>query len=78
MSNLVKLQTLLVEQLNCLASKVVPEAKLDEDLGADSLDCVEIVMAIEEEWDISIDTDDSDKFKTVQDLLDYLEANAEA
>lgn len=78
MSNLDKLKVLLIEQLGVQQEKIVPESKLDEDLGADSLDCVEIVMAIEEEWGISIDTDDSDKFKTVQDLLDYLEANAEA
>jgi acyl carrier protein len=55
-------------------SKVTPTARLKEDLGADSLDCVEMVMATEEEFDFEIPDADAEGFKTVGDFVRYAEA----
>jgi acyl carrier protein len=52
---------------------VVPEASFVDDLGADSLDQVELIMAMEEEFDISIPDEDAEKIGTVQDALDYIQ-----
>lgn len=75
--NLSRLRDLLSEQLGADRQKVEKDSHLKNDLGADSLDCVEIVMAIEEEWGVDITDDESDKFKTVQDILNYLETEAQ-
>ena len=56
------------------AEQVTPEANFVEDLGADSLDTVELIMAFEEEFDVEIPDTDAEKIKTVQDVMDYIEA----
>jgi len=67
-----KVIEIITEQLAVEASKVTPEAKFTDDLGADSLDLVELVMAFEEEFSIDIPDDDSANLVTVQDALDYI------
>ena len=65
--------TLVADQLPYDARRDVrPESHLADDLGFDSLDVIELVMACEEEFDIIIEEEDSEKFATVQDLIDYL------
>ena len=56
------------------ADEVKPEAKFVDDLGADSLDLTELIMAMEEEFDIEIADDDAQKIQKVQDAIDYIEA----
>lgn len=70
---LAKLSTILVELLNVEPSQVVPEADFSQDLHADSLDHVEIIMAVEEEFGIDIPDEDAEKIKTVQDALTRLQ-----
>lgn len=69
---LAKLSTILVELLGVEPSKIVPTADFCQDLHADSLDHVEIIMAVEEEFGIDIPDDDAEKIKTVQDAITYL------
>lgn len=64
---------IIVETLGCEAEKVTPEASLAEDLGADSLAAVELVMALEEASGITIEDADVEKLKTVGDIIAYLE-----
>ncbi len=68
-----KLQAVVSEKLGVEASQVTPEASFTEDLGADSLDLFEVVMGLEEEFGVSIDNEDLDQIKTVQDAMDYIE-----
>ena len=63
----------IVETVGCEAAAVAPEARLNEDLGADSLAAMELIMALEEKLDIEIDDAELDQFKTVIDLVSYLE-----
>lgn len=70
-----QLQEIIAEKLGVALSEVTPQASFREDLGADSLDLFEVVMGIEEAFDISIDNDDLDKIQTVQDALDYINEN---
>ena len=63
-----KIREIVVEQLGVDAEQVTPEANFVEDLGADSLDTVELIMAFEEEFDVEIPDTDAEKIKTVQDL----------
>jgi acyl carrier protein len=63
---------IVAEQLGVDAEKVVPEASFIEDLGADSLDTVELVMALEEEFDQEIPDEDAEKIRTVQDAINYI------
>jgi len=65
----------VVEQLNVNADEVKLESKFVEDLGADSLDVVELVMALEEKFEIEIPDDEAEKIATVKDVVDYIEAN---
>ena len=65
----------IVDTLSCDEDKVVPEASLKDDLGADSLDAVELGMAIEEAVGVTIEDEDLPNIKTVQDLIDYVEAH---
>lgn len=68
-----KIKDIIVEQLSVDPEKVKPEASFIDDLGADSLDIVELVMAMEEEFDIEIPDEDAEKLKTVSDVTKYLE-----
>ena len=70
-----KIKEIVVEQLGVDADQVTPEANFVDDLGADSLDTFELIMAFEEEFDIEIPDTDAEKIKTVQDVMDYIEEN---
>lgn len=73
-----KVKDIIVEQLGVDPEKVKAEASFIDDLGADSLDIVELVMAMEEEFDIEIPDEDAEKLKTVQDVASYLEKKGKA
>lgn len=73
-----KVKDIIVEQLGVDPDKVKAEASFIDDLGADSLDIVELVMAMEEEFDIEIPDEDAEKLKTVQDVASYLEKKGKA
>jgi acyl carrier protein len=68
-----KVIKIIVEQLGVNADEVKPEASFVEDLGADSLDLTELIMAMEEEFDIEIADDDAQKILKVQDAVTYIE-----
>lgn len=67
-----KVRTLLSNLLGLEASEIEPESELDTDLGADSLDLAEFVMAVEEEFDVEIRENDTDDIHTIQDVVDWL------
>ncbi len=67
-----KLIEIIAEQLSVDADKVVPAASFVDDLGADSLDLVELIMAMEEGFDIEIPDEDAEGITTVQDAIDYV------
>jgi acyl carrier protein len=67
-----KVKQIICEQLNVSEEDVVPTASFVDDLGADSLDQVELIMAMEEEFDVSIPDEDAEKIATVQDAIDYI------
>jgi acyl carrier protein len=67
-----KVKALIVEALGVQADEVVPAASFIEDLGADSLDIVELVMEIEKEFDLEISDDDAEKIETVKDAVDHI------
>lgn len=67
-----KVKEIVVEQLGVEADAVKPEANFADDLGADSLDTVELVMALEEEFDIEIPDDAAEKILTVQEAVNYI------
>ncbi len=69
-----KIGKIICEQLDVPESDVVPKASFVDDLGADSLDQVELIMAMEEEFDISIPDEDAEKIATVKDAIDYVNA----
>ncbi len=71
-----KMCEVVSETVGCELEKVTREATLEEDLGADSLAAMELVMALEEAFECEIDDADLDQFKTVGDLADYLENKA--
>ena len=68
-----RVKEIIVEQLGVNADQVTPEAKFIEDLGADSLDTVELVMAFEEEFGAEIPDEDAEKLQTVGDVTKYIE-----
>ena len=70
-----KIQQIVADQLGIEAEKVVPESNFTKELGADSLDVVELVMAFEEEFGIEIDDEVAGEMATVADALDYIEKN---
>lgn len=72
-----KVRDIIVEQLGVNPEQVTPEAKFIEDLGADSLDTVELVMAFEEEFGIDVPDDEAEKLQSVADVVRYIEENAE-
>ena len=67
-----KVKEIIVEQLGVTPEQVTPEASFIEDLGADSLDTVELVMALEEEFDVQIPDEEAEKITTVQQAVDYI------
>jgi acyl carrier protein len=70
-----KIKKIICEQLEVNEKDVVPEASFVDDLGADSLDQVELIMAMEEEFDISISDEEAEKIVTVRDAIEYVEKN---
>ncbi|MBO7190846.1 MAG: acyl carrier protein [Elusimicrobiaceae bacterium] len=71
-----RVKNIIVEQLGVEADQVKPEAQFVNDLGADSLDTVELIMALEEEFDIEIPDEKAEKIKTVGEAVSYIEENA--
>lgn len=71
-----KVKQIIAEQLGVDESEVTPTASFVDDLGADSLDTVELVMAFEEGFEIEIPDEDAEKIQTVQNAITYVEANA--
>ena len=70
-----KMKELIAEQLNCPAEEIKMESSFKEDLGADSLDVVDLLMSIEDEFEIEIPDTEIENMKTVGDLVKYIEAN---
>ncbi len=70
-----KIKKVIADKLSVDADEVVPEAHFVDDLGADSLDLVELIMSMEEEFDIEISDEDAEKLATVKDVMDYVTAN---
>ena len=68
-----RVKAIVVEQLGVAADDVKPEASFIDDLGADSLDIVELIMALEEEYDIEISDEDAEKIQSVGDAINYVE-----
>lgn len=68
-----KVKEIIVEQLGVNAEQVTPEAKFIEDLGADSLDIVELVMAFEEQLGVEVPDEDAEKLQSVADVIRYIE-----
>lgn len=71
-----KVKSIIVEQLGVDADQVTPEASFTDDLGGDSLDVVELVMALEEEFGLEIPDEDAEKIGTVQQAIDYIGKNS--
>ncbi|MCL4105691.1 UNVERIFIED_CONTAM: hypothetical protein GTU68_023758 [Idotea baltica] len=72
-----KVKNIIVDQLGVNEEQVTPEAKFIEDLGADSLDTVELVMAIEEEFDTEIADEEAEKLTSVGEVIAYIESKSE-
>ncbi len=73
-----RVSAIIVEQLGVTKEELAPQASFIDDLGADSLDIVELVMAMEEEFDIEIPDDDAEKIQTIQDVVSYVKRKSEA
>ena len=71
-----RVKAIIVEQLSVAAEDVKEEASFIEDLGADSLDIVELIMALEEEYDIEIADEDAEKIQSVGDAVNYILSNS--
>ena len=69
---------IIVEQLGATREEIIPEASFIDDLGADSLDIVELVMAMEETFDVEIPDDDAEKIQTIGDAISYLKERLES
>lgn len=70
-----KVKKMIAEKLSVDLEEVVPEASFVDDLGADSLDLVELIMSMEEEFDIEISDDDAEQLVIVKDAINYINAN---
>ena len=75
MSTLDKVKEVVIDKLGVEEDKIVSEASFVDDLGADSLDTVELIMQLEEEFGIEIPDEDAEKMTTVKSVVDYIEAN---
>ena len=73
-----RVNQIIVDQLGVESSEVLPEASFVDDLGADSLDRVELIMAFEENFDMEIPDNDAEKIVTVQDAIAYIQKNAKS
>ena len=73
-----RVSAIIVEHLGVTKEELAPEASFIDDLGADSLDIVELVMAMEEEFDIEIPDDDAEKIQTIGDVISYVKEKYEA
>ena len=73
-----KVKGIIVEQLGVGEEEVTPDASFVDDLGADSLDTVELVMALEEEFNIEIPDEDAEKITRVKEAVDYIETHSKA
>ena len=71
-----KISELIADKLGVELSKIKPEAKFVEDLGADSLDTVELIMQLEDEFNLEIPDEEAEKLTTVGSVVEYIEANA--
>jgi acyl carrier protein len=71
----VKVRSIIAEQLGVGEDEIKPESSFIDDLGADSLDIVELVMAMEEEFDVEIPDDQAENIKTVKDAIDYINSH---
>ena len=69
-----KLKEIVIDRLNAEEDQIKPEASFVEDLGADSLDIVELIMGIEEEFDIEIPDEDAEKLTTVEEAMNYVKS----
>ena len=76
MSDEEKIKKIICEQLEVDEKDVIPEASFVDDLGADSLDQVELIMAMEEEFGVSISDEDAEKIANVRNAIEYIEKNA--
>ena len=72
-----RVSAIIVEQLGVTKEELAPKASFIDDLGADSLDIVELVMAMEEEFDIEIPDDDAEKIQTIKDVVSYVKGKIE-
>lgn len=70
-----RLKEIIAEQLGISEEEIVPEASFVDDLGADSLDLVELIMALEEEFGMDISDEEAEKIQTVQDAINYIAEN---
>ena len=73
-----RVKNIIVEQLGVDAEEVTPDASFVEDLGADSLDTVELIMAFEEEFGVEISDDEAEKIRRVRDAVEYIDKRAKA
>lgn len=69
-----KVKEIIIEELNVDADKVTLDASLKDDLGADSIDAVQIIMDLEDAFNIEIDTDNAEAISTVKNIVDYIES----
>jgi len=76
MATFERVKKVVVEQLDVSEDEVTPQAQFIEDLGADSLDVVELIMGLEEEFDVEIPDEEAEKIHTVQDAVNYIDSKA--
>ena len=72
-----KVKDIIANQLGVNAEEITPDSDFIDDLGADSLDIVELIMALESEFDLEIPEEEAENVRTVGDVVDYIKANAE-